>query len=665
MKNKHIKKGNIASVSNRLNSNEYIFNWMAIVGVILVGILIYSNSFNCSFHFDDYANFVDNKKIPELHDFKGWWNYSQTRLIGLYSLSLNKYFNHTNVWGYHMVNLLIHLITSCLVWWITWMILSSPIMKDQAFAKNKEIFALFTALLFVSHPLTTQSVTYIVQRLASMVAMFYLLSIALYARGRFIENAGKYLWFTGSFIAALFAFCTKENAFTLPFAIVLVEFFFFRAKTFSLSNIKNLRTILIITSLIGFILLVSLRFSLSVLKPIPINESHLFVMTPWVYLFTQFSVIVKYIQILILPIHQMLEYDFPIATHLFGLGTMLSLLLLIASSILAFYLLNKNRIISFGIFWFFLTLAIESSIIPIDDVIYEHRTYLPSYGFFLILVSGIYLLPTAKFKYLPIAILSIIVIAYSALTYQRNKIWKDDITLWSDNILKAPNKARPYGNRGIAYAKLKLWDKAIADYSKAIELYPNYGTTLYNRGMAYWTLKLYDKAIADYSRAIEVNRKNANAYYNRSAVYAALQQWDKTITDCNSAIALDPDNPEIYFNRGTAYLNSQDWNKAIEDYSSSLKLNPKNPNALCNRGNAYLNSGELEKAISDYSEALRMNPKLYQACYNRGNAFSKLNNWEKAIADYNLALQIDPGLENARIALEIAKLKLNNGKSLR
>jgi tetratricopeptide (TPR) repeat protein len=369
--------------------------------IVLLGIIIYSNSFDCSFHFDDLR---------------------------------------------------------------------------QAF---------LTALLFVSHPLATQSVTYIVQRMASMVAMFYLLSIALYMKARLLNkgNTSKILLFTGSFISAVAAMFTKENAFTLPFAIVLFEFFFLRTKKFSI-NFKDYRTILLLIAFLAVVLILPLKFSFSIFKPLPPSPGTACTLTPFNYLFTQFSVIIKYIQLLLLPINQKLDYNFPIADSFFEIRTLLSFLVLLTLIILAIFSFKRYRIISFGIFWFFLTLSIESSFIPIYDVIYEHRTYLPSFGFFLILTSGIYLLLWNRYKYLAISIFVILIGSDSVLTYARNTIWKDDLALWNDNVLKTPDKARPFSNRGFAYEKLGQLDQAVADFSRAIGIDPNNAKAYSYREMA-------------------------------------------------------------------------------------------------------------------------------------------------------------------------------------
>lgn len=626
------------------------FNLFAIISVLVLGIIIYLNSFNCSFHFDDYDNIINNKNLPGLTNFTSWLKFNQSRLVAYYSFALNLHFNQLDVWGYHLVNLIIHLINSTIVWWMTMMIFSTPVLKDHPLAKHKKALALFTALLFVAHPLATQSVTYIIQRMASMVAMFYLLSIALYMKGRLINSNKriKYLFFSASFIALVLALFTKENAFTLPFAILLFEIFFFRTTNFSL-NFKNPRLIILISGIIGFIIFITLKFSFDVLKPIPPNVSHPYTITSFNYLLTQFSVIVKYIQLLFFPINQMLDYDFPLASSFLEMKTLLSFILLFGLFISAIKLFNKNRIISFGIFWFFLTLSIESSFIPIDDVIYEHRTYLPSFGFFLILVCSIYLLPINKVKYAIPSILIILVGAYSILTFQRNKIWKDDITLWNDNISKAPGKARPVTNRGFGYMKLGQWDKALKDYSKALELDPNYPAALCNRGSVYVHFQQMDKAIVDLTKAINIIPNYEIAYFNRGVAYSHLQQWEKAIVDYTKAIEIRPNYVKAFSNRGIANGALHQRDKAFADFSKAIEMDPKNPEAYLNRGIDFANQNELDKAIVDYTHAIRLDPKYAEAYYNLGIVYGKNKEWDKAINNYSLAIHADQKYKEAFI----------------
>jgi protein O-mannosyl-transferase len=598
--------------------------------IILLGIIIYSNSFSCSFHFDDNPNIVENPAIQNLNHVSVWWNFVPSRPIGSLTFALNYHFNKLNVGYYHFVNLLIHLINACLVGWFTLLIFSSPSIKGYRINEHKKYIALFAALLFVSHPLATQSVTYIVQRLASLVAMFYLFSVVFYMKARLSDKGArsKYLFFFGCLFSGLLAFMTKENAYTLPFAIIMIEIFFFRNKIKSV-NFRDYRLYLIIAGLTALIIFMLTKFSFSIFDPIPPEQGHTYTVTSQNYLLTQFSVIVKYIQLLILPVHQNLDYDYPISNSFFEIRTWLSFIFLLGLLILAVFLFKKHRVLSFGIFWFFLTLAVEASFIPIPNLIFEHRTYLPSVGFFLILSAVIYILLWNKYKFLAISIFVIIIGSNSILTYERNKVWQDDFTLWNDVVSKSPNKARPYLNRGLVYESRGQLDLAIADYSKAIRFNPDLANAWYNRGVVYRNLGEYDNALADLSMAIKINPQYYEAYYNCGFIYGNLKKWDQAITNYTKAIEMEPKNSDLYNNRGTAYNSLERWDKAIEDFSRAIEINPKFVMAYTNRGFAYSKTEQWEKAIADNSRALEISPDNTVAYAQREQAIQNLQSKNK------------------------------------
>ena len=599
---------------------------VGLVIIILLGIIIYSNSFNCSFHFDDYPDIVNNTKIQDLQDVRAWWNFYPSRPIGIFTFALNYHFNQLDVRYYHFVNLVIHLINACLVWWLTLLIFSSPALKDNPITRQKKVIAFFTALLFVSHPLATQSVTYIWQRLASMVTMFYLLSIVLYVKARLSKkgNIVKTFLYTCSLISAVLAMLTKENAFTLPFVLVLFEIFFLQIKKFSI-NFKDYRMILPLIAFLGVILIVPLKFSFNIFKPMLPVLGRTYTITSSNYFLTQFSVVVKYIQLLFFPINQNLDYDFPLSVDFFEIRTLLCFFILLSLIILAIFLIKKHRVISFFIFWFFLKLSIESSFIPLDDVIFEHRTYLPSIGFFLILTYGLFFLLRNRNKYLVISILLLITVSNSLLTFKRNKVWKDDLTLWSDVVSKPPTKARPLYNCGFAYGNLGQWEKAIGYYSLAIKINPNYLDPYIDRGNAYGNLGKWDKSIADYSKAIEIDPNFTAAYSDRGVAYGNLGQLNKAIADFSMAIEIDPKNVAAYSDRGVAYWKLGLWDKSIANYSKAIEIDPKNATVYYNRGFAYNNLGQWENAIADYSKSLEIDPKNAKAYTEREFAYRKLH----------------------------------------
>ncbi|MGZ3593123.1 MAG: hypothetical protein ACXWL9_05215, partial [Syntrophales bacterium] len=337
------------------------WNLISMLFICLMGIIAYSNSFGCSLHFDDIPTIEDNIAIRNLSDVKAWWGFYPSRPIGYLSFALNYHFHRLDVWGYHLVNLAIHIANALLVWWLVMLTMATPVMRAQPISRHKGAMALFAALLFVSHPLATQSVTYIVQRLASLATLFYLLSLALYVKGRLGEgNRDKlmFLSYAGSILCAALGMLTKEIVFTLPFALVLYEFSFIKTDTWKI-DLKD-RGIQIPVVILGiFFSLFFLNFSFEIFNPIPplLNQGYDYPITAWEYFLTQFSVILTYIRLFILPINQNLDYDYPISHSLFEWHTLFGLLSLAGIFFLGIVLFRRYRLISFGIFWFFLTLS--------------------------------------------------------------------------------------------------------------------------------------------------------------------------------------------------------------------------------------------------------------------------------------------------------------------
>lgn len=605
-------------------SNNAFFNWIGVIAIFILGMLIYSNSFDCAFQFDDKHNILDNDAIRSLSNFKQMWDINHSRFLAFYSFAINFHYGQYNVWGYHFVNMLIHVINATLVFWIVRLLFKSPTLKNHSLAQHQSSIALVTALLFVSHPLATGAVTYIVQRMASMVAMFYFLSIVFYLKGRLNTGKSIYAYFAGALTSFLLAILTKENAYTIPFAIVLMELFFFSTKKISI-NFSNKKIIVSLLAIIAFIIFIITSFSLSIFNPLPPSTFNTTTITSSNYFFTQLSVIVKYIQLLIAPINQNLDYDFPIANSIMEGTALISGIFLLSLVGLAIYLYNKNRILSFGIFWFFLTLSIESSIIPISDVIFEHRTYIPSFGYFLIITCLIYQFLYQKNKSLTTLLFVFLIGSNTVLASQRNKVWKDDISLWSDANSKSPNKARPLINLGYAYGKLQQWDKAISTFNKVNEVEPNYhAAAYYNLGIAYWAIGDKEKSMENYSFAIKVDTNYTDAYYGRGVCYYYLNEQDKALADYSKAISILP-RPELFYNRGMLYANKKMYTEAIDDYSKAISSSPENANLYYNRGISYGNNNQWEKAAEDFSMTLQLEPQNKSAASSLAFANSKLN----------------------------------------
>jgi len=194
---------------------------------LLLGITIYSNTFNSPFIFDDLNNISNNYAIRNFSEYLSSWDYRIFRFVGYLTFSLNYQIHQYNLFGYHLVNLLIHILNTVLVWSFIRIIFLTPVLKGQKITKNRNAIAVFAALIFLTHPIQTQAVTYVTQRFASLATFFYLLSIYLYARARLFATH-RYIFFIGSGLAALMGIYTKEIVFTLPLMIFLYEIYFFK-----------------------------------------------------------------------------------------------------------------------------------------------------------------------------------------------------------------------------------------------------------------------------------------------------------------------------------------------------------------------------------------------------------------------------------------------------
>ncbi len=525
-------------------ANTHYFNILNVVLICCLGFIIYSNTFHSPFQLDDEHSIIDNVSIKNLSDKNAIFNYLPTRFITDLSIAFNYHFNGLNVFGYHLFNLLVHLLSAVIVWWLVLLTLRAPAFKGDKIADYSRIIALFAGLLFVSHPIQTEGVTYIIQRAASLATLFYVSSVAFYAKSRLSKNSLFY--YILSLATLTFAMFSKEMTITLPLMIILYEFCFFRQEG---AHWKRL------VPFIAGLLIIPL--TMVVTKCVNFGQMHLVRepgpgISPLNYLLTQLRVIVTYIRLLFVPVNQNLDYDYSISKTLFNIPVLSSLILLAVVLMTAVKMRHKYKLVSFGIFWFFLTLLPESSLIPIHDVIFEHRLYLPMVGYAMFLVGAIYYIFENKTIKLVIAILSVMVISYSIVTYNRNFVWKDKLTLWNDVISKSPNKARPYYNRGFAYYQQGNLVQAIPDFNKAIEINPNYGEVYNIRGAAYRAQGNLTQAISDYNKAIEIDSNFAEAYNNRGNVYYLQGNLTQAIADYNKAIEIDPNFTNAYNNRSVA-----------------------------------------------------------------------------------------------------------------
>ncbi|MFH0797625.1 MAG: tetratricopeptide repeat protein [Candidatus Omnitrophota bacterium] len=668
MSNRNIESGKFVSKSPRPYRPSTL---VAVIAICLLGILIYSNTFHASFHFDDEQNILTNAAIRNLWNLKAIWDFAPTRFFTYLSLSVNYHLHQLSTPGYHIFNLAVHLGSAILVYWFILLIFSTPYFrsfprcgldKSSLYTPNvgvqfiepegrvRNLLALFSGLLFVCHPVQIQAVTYIIQRTASLATFFYLLSVCLYLRARLnqAQKPDSPCWlrfYAGSILSAVAALFTKEMAVTLPFMLLLCEVSFFR------DNLKNTAKRLAPFFLILLIVLINIKVTgwsakFSEARLLQEPQSGLTAITPAQYLFTQFRVIVTYIRLLLVPVNQNLDYDYPISQTLWQVPTVTSLIFLLLLLTAGFLLFRKYRLISFSIFWFFLTIAPESSIFPIRDVIYEHRLYLPLVGYSLFLPVAAYVLfGNRKLKLMIIILLSIIA-CYSVMTYSRNRVWKDELTLWSDVMRKFPNKTRPAYNLGVTYAALGRYQEAIDAYKQAIRIKPDYAEAHYNLGVAYFKLGRCQEAIDAYKQAIRLKPDDAPEYNNLGNVYARVDRYPEAIDAYKQAIRIKPDFAETRYNLGNVYDRVGRYPEAIDAYKQAIRLKPDDAPTYNNLGNVYARVGRYPETIDAYKQAICIKPDLAEAHFNLGVTYLKLGDKGSALEEYTILKDLNGDLAN-------------------
>jgi len=593
---------------------------------VLTGIvcLIYSNTLQSPFVFDDTGYITEDSAI-RMTEFS-WENIKKAalegrprdRLVPNISFALNYFVGHYNVLGYHLTNIAIHLAIGLLLFFLVRLTLArfGPPAGPRSWTAPAWI-AFFAALLWLVQPVNTQAVTYIVQRMTSLAAFFYILSLLLYVWGRSrwqdqgkITPAAAFAFF-GCILAGLCAVISKQNAGMLPVMILAYEWFFFQDLKLSLSK-KQVLWIIGVAAVFTAIALLYLGGDPleRILRAYTRRDFTLAerVMTEW-------RVVIYYITLLFYP-HPgrlILDHDYPLSVSMAQPATTLpALFAIICLAGLTVYLARRHRFISFCLVWFLANLVIESSVIGIE-IIYEHRTYLP---FIFLVTAGVYLaLSRIQAVKTSVAGLCIIALVFSVWAYQRNTIWESRVDFWADNARKAPNDFRPHNDLGVACYDAGQIDRAIFQYRKALALEPDHTDTLNNLGNALKRKGRANQAMRAYLRAIEISPRHTKARIN----IAGLLIQQKLYKDALSYLApvLEKEsNAEAHVNAGAALARLNRMDEAIEHFRKALSIHPDIAETHNNLGVLLIQKGDFESARKHFKAALRHRPGYKSAREN-------------------------------------------------
>lgn len=525
------------------DAGKYTFTFISLLIVLLA---VYSNSFQGDWHFDDFANIVENPNIQikslswsEIyHSFSGIYQDRLLRPFSYLSFALNYYCGGMNVFGFHVVNFIIHYLAAVFLFLFIHNTLKLPLLREK-YSLIAYPVALLATFFWALHPVHVTSITYIVQRMSSMAGLFYIMSMYFYLKARTTVKTGSSICFFSACAAAgLAAMLTKENAAMLPVSILLFDLFLIQGTT--KDNLIRFGKFLILPLLL--IVILGLVYTGGFSNILNGYAGRDFTVTQ--RLLTEPRVILFYLSLLFYPIGSRLTflYDIEVSRSLFQPWTTLPALFLILIIIgLAFYIARKRPLVAFCIIFYFINHLIEGSLIPLE-LIYEHRNYVPSMLLF-VPVAEFVIFAIHYFSYKKmiqfVVTFSVIIIIFGLgdITYRRNAIVSSEFLLWLDNTEKSPALSRPYANLGIYYLERGLKEKGVPILQKGLSL-NNFGNSsaramqYHNAGIFLFQEGNYDLALSYFEEA----HKTLSDYIPVSIYMAKIRLLKSEISEAQHLI---------------------------------------------------------------------------------------------------------------------------------
>jgi tetratricopeptide (TPR) repeat protein len=633
--------------------------------VIVAGILAYHSSFSGEFVLDDVRHIVENRR---LHDPAQLWAivaHSRRPAVDL-TFAANHAADGLNVAGYHAVNLAVHLLTAVALYALVRLTLLSERLAAR-FGASASWLALATSLIWVVHPLATQSVTYVIQRCESMMGLFYLLTIYCAARGA--ASSGPRKWSVLAVGCCAVGMASKAVMVTAPLMVLVYD------RVFTAESVRQaLRR--------RWGMYVGLAATWGILAACGVLKGVLFPgdapgtvgfgteeVTPSEYLATQPSVLVHYLRLALWPDPLCLDYAWPIARTA-GEIVLPGLLVvaLLGATLLA---LKWSPGLGFLGAWFFVILAPTSSFIPIRDLAFEHRMYLPLMAVVLLVVFvGARVLRLAARRLslgngLSTALAAGLVVAVAAAgtwgTIRRNRVYHSQQAMWTDVLKQSPDNARAHISLGVALAADGRAAEASEHYQAAVRITPNYHIAHLNLGNAKARQGDYEGAIPHYAETVRLKPSHTGAHLAWAVCLDKIGRLAEAIDRFKSALQTRPPGTKsdavvtAHFRLADAFARAGDLEGAVREYRQGLDLRPGDYAARYNLGNLLSRQGEFEQAAEQYRRALEAKPDHVRSHYNLGRALYRLGKIDEAEQEFRETLRLKP--DHARAAEFLATIE--------
>jgi tetratricopeptide (TPR) repeat protein len=588
-------------------------------------VLIYSNTLDVPWHLDDYDNIVINDSIKNqkfnLYGlFETCLQFFETALpdrpLAMATFAINWHFGGDSTFGYHLVNIAIHVFVSWILLLTCLILFKTPHLAGRYNQKQAFFISLLAVGLWALNPIQVQAVTYIVQRMASLAALFYILGIYLFLKGRLGDKPKcRSIYYLLCFVSWLAACLSKENAALLPLSLLLVETVFFQDTARRKVKVK----LIAIAAGIGLLIVAGGALFFLEGNPGGIFAYKQRFFTAGERLLTQGRIIIFYLTLLVYPTPNRLSiaHDIELSTSLLHPWTTLpSLLIILALIVGAFFRIRKWPLLSFAALFFFLNHAIESTIIQLE-LIFEHRNYLPTMFFYLPLAAGIrrmmgYYQKRSRIIRLALtAFIPLLLIGLSAGTYVRNAVWHSEKILWEDALSKAPNASRPLHylawvyqrHIGDEYTALLLYEKALKgrrnNKVQEAQIYNNMAAIFYHRAAYELAAKYWLKSLETKPDVPELRYRLALALARNGQLDAATHRLQMVISDHSNYV-------DAIRLQAIVHILANDDARALPLLRKALKLRPRDAANLVNLAAYYQRNDKPKKAVVFLREALKI-----------------------------------------------------------
>ncbi len=590
--------------------------------IVAAGLMAYANSMAVPFIFDDHIAIVRNAHLRHLWPPSTWLLAPPEaqplvqRPVVAFSLAVNYALGGLSVWGYHAVNLAIHLLCALVLFGVVRRTLLKPPLAD-AYGSPASGLACAVSLLWVVHPLLTECVTYLTQRTEALMGLWYLLT--LYAAIRSAESResrARRAWAVAGVGACMLGMGSKQSMLTAPLVVMLYDAIFHRADLHARSERRFLYMglaaswpVLAVVVLIG-----------PPVQKVGFGLSH---WTLWDNLATQPGIILHYLRLALWPHPLALTYDWPPAESFWNVAPAAIVIGgLLACTILA---IRRRSPLGFVGGWFFLTLGPTSVWPMVTELVAERRMYLPLISVISMLVlAGRRALErlldgrlgSGGLRVAAVAAIGALVVGWGLATRHRNEAYRDEVSIWRATIAAWPRNPRAHANLAGALLGQGQVDEAITHYQEAIST-ARTGRTLpgaaapelhYNLGIALARQGRLDDAIAHYRQALRLQPDRLDARNNLALALADQGHVEEAIAELRQVVQLHPDDADARTNLGAMLTEAGHLDEAIAQYRAALRLNPDAVDAHNNLGIALMKQGSSDEAIAHFSEALRLHP---------------------------------------------------------